>query len=396
MDPVQPHKESIDFLVVDDQDPMLQAIRNMLRQLFGGKKTVIARSGKEALKILKESNTKFLITDWTMPNLTGIELLKLVRRNPLLYETPVMLISDEMDKQKFLYAIEEGVDGYQMKPFTESKLMASVGCVVEARDNWTPLQKETSKLRRLMLLKKYEMVVEIGLKILKKVDSPDIMLMVSECYYNLQEYANSRKILKNIASDEKKGKALHLFGRSLLAEGKFDKALPCLMKSMSTNPLDYERKVDASRALVELGKQDQAAELLKSILHENPTDLSLVSAASVFLEKGNVKEASQYFAKCSNPIPETVASYNQFALELRKSGELEKSLKQYKKCLRVAPENEVIMFNYGRVFVEMGKPQKAREVFNDVLGLNPNNESAKKFIAYLDKQAANDTKKKKG
>ena len=117
----KPYKKQVDFLIVDDQETMLQAVRNMLKRGFSESEIVISQSGKEALDLFQDNTIKFLISDWNMPNLNGVELLKLLRNNPDNFNVPILLISDEVSRAKFLFAMEERVDGFQLKPFTEGK-----------------------------------------------------------------------------------------------------------------------------------------------------------------------------------------------------------------------------------------------------------------------------------
>jgi len=377
----------IDFLVVDDQDTMLQAVRNILKTLFVGKEIVMARNGKEALKILKESATGFLITDWTMPQMTGIELVHLVRNNSQLHDLPTMMISDETDKDKFLFAMEEGVDGFQVKPFTQGKLMTAIGSIVEARATWTPLQKNICRLRRLMLLKQYDKCIVIAQKMLSDVVCPEVNLILGESFYLTGEYKNARNILEKFVSAEKNGKAIHLFGLTLMAEGEYEKALPYLQESVAKNPLNYNRKIDVGKIYLELGMKEEADEIFNSIIRDNPTDLSLVGAGNAFLKKGDLQKADNFFSKASAPIPETAAIFNQYAIELRRVGNYDKSIQQYKKCLKILPDNEAFLFNMARAYLEKGDFPQARVFFSKVHALYPSNEKAMLFIKHLDEKS---------
>jgi two-component system chemotaxis response regulator CheY len=369
-------KKIIDFLVVDDQEVMLQAIRNCLRELYRDKQIVIARNGKEALQILKEHETNFLITDWNMPEMTGIELLQLARSNPDLHALPVMMISDELDREKFLFAMEEGVDGYQIKPFTQGKLMTSVGSIVKAREAWGPFQENMSRLRRLFLLKKYDTVISLANKISQDQDNPDIMLIKAESYFKNKDYGNARNVIKDLVLDEQNGKAMHLFGRILMIDGNSKQALPYLKKSLALNPINYERKIDVGRAYLELGMHGEAAELLGSIRTDSHTDLAMLGVAKAYMEKGDVEQAGVFIDKISDPIPETIAIFNEYALQLSKIGEFAKSSIYYRKCLKMHPDNEAFLFNIAVIYYKMGDNEKARGHLEKLLNKYPNNKRA--------------------
>lgn len=100
-----------DFLIVDDQDVVIQLMRSILRN-NGYRKVYTAKDGKSALGILDKNKVDFVITDWQMPNMTGIELLTKIRNHPKYHHLPVLMVTEEMSEEKVIYAVEEGVDGY--------------------------------------------------------------------------------------------------------------------------------------------------------------------------------------------------------------------------------------------------------------------------------------------
>ena len=380
----QEEKEKIDFLVVDDQDTMLQAIRLLLKDLYRDKQVRVARSGKEALQIIENNDVGLLITDWNMPNMTGIELLGIVRSNPHFHSLPAMMISDEMDKEKFLYAMEEGVDGYQIKPFTQEKLLMAIDSIIKAREELTLFQHNMIRLRRLFLLKKYDGVINLANKISNDKDNPDIILLLAGSYYYSKKYDSAIKVITNLVKSGTNGKALHLFGRILMAEGHKEKALPYLEKALALNPINSERKIDVGRAYLELGKHSQATEILTSIKLDSPTDISMLNVGKVYLDNGKLKEAGSFIESTSGPIPETVSIYNEYAIQLSKNGEFSKSIDYYRKCLKVHPDNEVFLFNIAVVFYKMKNIKKAQFNLKRLLKINSKNKSASDLLKIID------------
>ncbi|MGB0663629.1 MAG: chemotaxis response regulator CheY [Pontibacterium sp.] len=110
-------KKDIKILVVDDFSTMRRIIKNLLREL-GLTNVVEADDGATALPILKSGGIEFLITDWNMPNMTGIELLGHVRSDPNLKHIPVLMVTAEAKKEQIVAAAQAGVNGYVVKPFT--------------------------------------------------------------------------------------------------------------------------------------------------------------------------------------------------------------------------------------------------------------------------------------
>ena len=113
------------FLVVDDFSTMRRIVRNYLNDL-GYQDVSEAEDGTTALPILKQGNIDFLVTDWNMPGMAGLELLKAVRADPQLAAMPVLLVTAEAKREQIVQAVQAGVSGYVVKPFTAQTLKEKV------------------------------------------------------------------------------------------------------------------------------------------------------------------------------------------------------------------------------------------------------------------------------
>jgi len=122
--------KNMKILIVDDFSTMRRIIKNLLRDL-GFTNTAEADDGQTALPILKSGNFDFLITDWNMPGMTGIELLKMVRENPDLNSLPVLMVTAEAKKDQIIEAAQAGVNGYVVKPFTATVLKEKIEKIFE-------------------------------------------------------------------------------------------------------------------------------------------------------------------------------------------------------------------------------------------------------------------------
>ena len=109
------------ILVVDDFATMRRIIKNLLGEL-GYRNLDEADDGKTALPILKTGEIDFLVTDWNMPGMTGLELVKAVRADPNLKHTPVLMVTAEAKKSQIVEAAQAGINGYVVKPFTAGTL----------------------------------------------------------------------------------------------------------------------------------------------------------------------------------------------------------------------------------------------------------------------------------
>ncbi|MCB0332627.1 MAG: chemotaxis response regulator CheY [Bdellovibrionales bacterium] len=109
------------ILVVDDFSTMRRIVKNCLKQL-GFDNITEAEDGAVALEKLKAGEFKFIVSDWNMPNMMGIDLLKAVRASESLKHIPFLMVTAEAQKENILEAAKAGVSNYIIKPFTADLL----------------------------------------------------------------------------------------------------------------------------------------------------------------------------------------------------------------------------------------------------------------------------------
>jgi two-component system chemotaxis response regulator CheY len=113
--------KDLKFLVVDDFSTMRRIIKNLLHDL-GYSNVTEADDGKTALPMLQAGNFDFLITDWNMPGMPGLDLIKAVRADARLAKMPVLMLTAEAKRDQIIEAAQAGVNGYVIKPFTAETL----------------------------------------------------------------------------------------------------------------------------------------------------------------------------------------------------------------------------------------------------------------------------------
>lgn len=109
------------FLVVDDFATMRRIVRNLLKELNFANVDE-AEDGVVALQKLRANHFDFVVSDWNMPNMTGIELLKAIRGDAALKHLPVLMVTAEAKKENIIEAAQAGASGYIVKPFTAATL----------------------------------------------------------------------------------------------------------------------------------------------------------------------------------------------------------------------------------------------------------------------------------
>ncbi len=118
------------ILIVDDFSTMRRIVKNLLADL-GFTNTAEADDGQTALPILKQEKFDFVVTDWNMPGMTGIDLLKAIRADDKLRSLPVLMVTAEAKREQIIEAAQNGVNGYIIKPFTAATLKEKLDKIFE-------------------------------------------------------------------------------------------------------------------------------------------------------------------------------------------------------------------------------------------------------------------------
>lgn len=122
--------KNLRFLVVDDFSTMRRIVRNLLKDL-GFNNVEEAEDGQDALEKLRESTFNFVISDWNMPNVDGLQLLTEIRKDPVLAALPVLMVTAEAKKENIIAAAQAGANGYVVKPFTAAILEEKLNKIFE-------------------------------------------------------------------------------------------------------------------------------------------------------------------------------------------------------------------------------------------------------------------------
>ena len=120
------------ILVVDDFSTMRRIVRNLLVELgFAGNLIQEDDDGEAAMVMLKSQPFDMVVTDWNMPNMTGIDLLRAIRAEPSLKALPVLMVTAENNRDQIIAAAQAGVNGYIVKPFTAVTLQEKLTKIFE-------------------------------------------------------------------------------------------------------------------------------------------------------------------------------------------------------------------------------------------------------------------------
>jgi len=120
-----PANPEMKILVVDDMSTMRRIVKNILKQL-GFLNVDEAENGQEGLNKLKEGGFGFVVSDWNMPVMTGIEMLRAIRADEATKAIPVLMVTAEAQQENLIEAVKAGVSNYIVKPFTAETLQEKI------------------------------------------------------------------------------------------------------------------------------------------------------------------------------------------------------------------------------------------------------------------------------
>ena len=124
--------KNMKILVVDDFSTMRRIVRNLLVELgFSNPLIQEADDGNNALTMLKSQPFDMVVTDWNMPNMTGIDLLRAIRAEASLKGLPVLMVTAENNRDQIIAAAQAGVNGYIVKPFNAVTLKEKLTKIFE-------------------------------------------------------------------------------------------------------------------------------------------------------------------------------------------------------------------------------------------------------------------------
>ena len=376
-------KLSKPILVVDDIQPARETIINILKVL-GYKNFLQASNGKEAIEILKKEDVSFIISDWKMPVLNGLELLKWVRANSKTKDIPFLFITSKSDKEDIAQAAEEKVTDFIVKPIEIQTFIEKI----------SSLEKEIEKEKKI---EKFFKIIKNLIKNGKNEEAEDKIKNF------FQENKETSNVLVGLAK--------------IYKETNLNKALEFLNKAIKKNPIYLEAWLEVADLYERLKKNDKALEALKKAYEINPNSSNvLYRLGKIYLISNELDKAKNYFYMALKTDPKneelvqniwnlyldlglvdrvvkdfkhvlfeklTVKTLNNFAVSLRKNGKIKEAIEAYRQALKKEPQNEHIHYNIAIAYIDLKREDRAIQHLEKALKINPKFEIASKVLEKL-------------
>lgn len=372
------------ILIVDDMTNMRRSIKNFLRHIGVKEKNILeASDGNNALKIIKNDPQKilFVLLDWNMPHLTGIQTLKIMKEDKKLKNIPVLMITAENDQSQLAEAIEYKANGYVIKPFLLKTLEEKILNIINPPEYLKLLNEGEYLLNR----GECDKALAIFQGVLKtKPESASIRILMGKAYEELKNYEKAHQLYKEAIDKNPHYLRAHInLAEFHIKVGDKKEGLKSLENAAMLNPNNANRQLTIGKLVLEEDSDpEKAGRAFKAAMKQSPQLAQEV--AEIYLKNDMAEEAEMFF-RSSLAKEKNIRVYNRLGIALRRQRKWKKAIEEYKKALQVEPANETIFFNMGMACLEgdkMGghKKQDAVECFKKALKIDPNFKEAKEAL----------------
>ena len=339
-------------LVVNDKVELRMVIRDYLRN-EGVASISVSENGLSALRKATADPPDLILADYSLPGLTGVELLREIRNHRDLAETPFILISSEAEQKFVAHAAELGVSAYVVKPFSHQTLADKIRMVLKKRINPGDADKhylEANLLARSgdlsLALEKYQEALEA---------TQSAMAVIYNKMGGLRERLEELGLaetdyLDAIGMSDLYVDAYDSLGNLHLRQDRPEEALKHLEKSVDISPLNARRQHSLGQALLGTGDFEAAEKAFKHALELDPSQTHI---------------------------------YNQLGISLRRQKKLNEAKAHLEKALEVEDGDENLYYNLSRVFLDEGDRESAMANLTRALELHPGFKEAEELLNRL-------------
>ena len=384
--------QNLRFLVVEGQSDLRRTIAGMLKGL-GAAAVHYAATDEEAKEVLTKNPVDFVLCDWSSPEIKGIQLLRLLRQNPVIMNIPFILMSrkDQMGPEEVAEANEWEVDGHLLKPLNQQEIETKVKTILKTKAEFLESNVCLARAAAFTDIGAYdEAEAELETAQQKKPEASRVWVKSGELYQEMGREEKAKVAYQKATSvDEECAKALDGLATILEKEGKSEEAFALLEQAVKISPRNRDRQFRVSRTLLERGDADQARISLHKALADEPSAAARnAAAAEFFLTAGRADLAESEYAFALEADPENVHYFNRLGIAFRRQKKFKEAVENYRKALVVAPDNPVIYYNMALALAEAGQRGEAAGALRSALAIDPGFEAAESLLKKIQPRQA--------
>jgi tetratricopeptide (TPR) repeat protein len=313
-------------LLIDKDRNALESLENFFHE-NGFKDVSKLETGESAWSILQEKQFDLVVSSWELYELSGLNLLKIIRRDSRFWETTFFLTKSNFSREDVIRAGQAGVSGLIVSPFNSENFLKKIKSSGE----------DNNKIKSLELSRK----LEKGLALMESGDLEKSLEVLNE----LLKLGETAEVYYNI-------------GYIKAAQEKFSEAVEAFKMATAIDRLHAK----AYKALGSLYSKLGNSEMAKMYLEK---------AAEIYLSSEKDQEAEDVLNEVIKINPDTQNAYNSLGVLYRKKNENEKALSFYKKALKIQPDGAHVYYNIAKLYLHMKDFENAKIHIKKALEFNP-------------------------
>lgn len=373
------------FLVVDDVDNMRRSIRAMLKLIHYGKSFYEAANGRDAWKLLQDEKIQidFIISDYYMPQMSGTELLHLLRANRKMRDIPFLMITAEANMDVVAEAAEHDVDGYMTKPFVTATLEQKINDLLEKINNPNPFTRHLMEARELEEKGDIDGAIEQAQKASEvNPQSSRPNRERGRLFLKKGDPKKARDFFeKAIEQNKLDVSSYHYLGQIYFRLGKTKMAIENYSRAMAISPRHSDRALSFAKILLKKKQKEEAEKVLRLVLRNNPNDIDFKEdIGDTCSEHGLYDVAVKTYREVLKDDPERFYLNKKMGIALHRMGDNNEAVKVMEKAAAKFGEDIELLLMLAKVYMEMNMRMRADNWANKVVRIDPKNEEAREIL----------------
>lgn len=376
--------KSISVLVVEDILSARETVVHMLRAL-GFSDFLEAENGVAALDILQKHRPGLIISDWNMPKMNGVGLLRAVRSDAALRDIPFVFLTSKSEIEDVALASDGGVSAYLVKPVTIRALDETLQTVLQGRfeQDFTLICQHVAEMRSVGrhaeaddLLSRFE---QQHPEQVTRIRFQRVLI-----FMETGEYIRAEGMLcELLAANSLFTRGWEILARLQSLQGKWDEALLAVEKAITISPNNPEYFVQRGTILLHREELPEARKYFMTALNiDRKNDQIKQDIWNAYVDLGYVDEVERDFGTYIFSSL-TCDTLNNMAVAYRRKGELKKAVDIYRAALAKEPDNPKILFNAAVAYVSRKQYDKGVALLKHALYTDPRFEKASELLSKI-------------
>jgi CheY-like chemotaxis protein len=376
--------KNITVMVVEDILSARETVVNLLRAL-GFSNFIEAENGEAALEKLNGNTPGLIISDWNMPKLNGLGLLRAVRSRPESPYIPFIFLTSKSEVEDVALASDGGASAYLIKPLTIKTLSEALNTVFDGsfEQEFELLKVE---IQNLCAVKEQDKALELlrRFELLYPSQTQKIRLEHVRVLMQFSDFSKAEEILCDILSSN----PLFARGWETMAkiqswQGKWDQAMGAVDKAVSISPNNTEYYILRGSINLHMENLHEARKNFMTALNiDRKNDQIKQDIWNAYVDLDMVDEVQRDFGSYIFSFL-TCDTLNNMAVAYRRKGELARAIEIYRAALAKEPDNPKILFNAAVAYVNRKQYGKAKSLLAHALGNDPGFEKAKALLTQI-------------